>query len=69
MPEDYLRNLTPPPAATRREAIRAEAKILANEAVARLRHRHLPNDLNDLVSADDRGMLRRAGIVWSRVVT
>lgn len=66
MPEDYLRDLNLPRVMTRRAAAKAAAKILANEAVARLRHLHLPRDLDAFVTADDRSMLRRAGITWTR---
>ena len=62
-PEDYLRDLNARHA-TKQDKIRAEAKILVNEAVARLRHLHLPYDLDAFVTADDRSMLRRAGITW-----
>lgn len=63
-PEDYLRDLNAPRRTKKHEKAREEAKILVNEAVARLRHIHLPYNLDDHVTADDRSMLRRAGIVW-----
>ena len=63
--EDYLSELNAPRrTGKKQEDIRAEAKILVNEAVARLRHLHLPYNLDSHVTADDRSMLRRAGILW-----
>jgi hypothetical protein len=62
MPEDYLRDLhdDSTPAEKRRAAIRQ----FCAEVRDRVRYRHIPNDLSQLLEDGDADLLRSMGIRW-----